>query len=103
MEIKNNNALHSKKKLHSVLTFKMGNNKECINRDYNSVRNMLKIVKNLIEHKKRPEKYNREKNLLLVEENKSNGIKVNSSEQKSERVHVGLKKRTHTKITKKQK
>ena len=32
-----------KEKLHSVLTFKMSKNMECINRDYNSTQNMLSI------------------------------------------------------------
>ena len=50
-------------KLHSVLTFKMGNNNECINRDYNATQNMLKIVKKLIETKERPEEYSRKPNL----------------------------------------
>jgi hypothetical protein len=39
----------------------MGNNNECINRDYNSVLNMEKIVKSLIETLKRPSEYNRQK------------------------------------------
>jgi hypothetical protein len=32
-----------KEKLHTVLTFKMGKNIKCINRDYNSTQNMLSI------------------------------------------------------------
>jgi hypothetical protein len=49
------------KKLHSVLTFKMSNNNECINHDYNSVLNMEKIIKSLIETLKRPTEYSRQK------------------------------------------
>jgi hypothetical protein len=48
-------------KLHSVLTFKMSNNSECINRDNNASLNMVKIVKHLIETKKRPIEYCRQK------------------------------------------
>ena len=49
-----------KKKEHSVLTFKKSKQElGCINRDYNACLNMYKIVKGLIETKKRPERYDR--------------------------------------------
>jgi hypothetical protein len=43
--------------LHLILTFKIRNNSECINRDNNATLNIYKIVKSLMEHKKRPEEY----------------------------------------------
>ena len=49
------------KKIHSILTFKMGKNMDCINRDYNSTQNMLSILKNLIEKKCRPDIFTRKK------------------------------------------
>lgn len=49
------------RKLHSVLTFQMENKRiGCINRDNNSVNNMIKIVKYYLENKDRPEKYKRD-------------------------------------------
>ncbi len=53
---------YMKKEFHSILTYKMrkSNEKEhlcCINRDKNSVNNMRKIVKHILETGKRPEKY----------------------------------------------
>lgn len=50
------------RKLHSVLTYKMENNRYgCIQRDINSVKNMKKIVNHWLEHKKRPKVYSRKK------------------------------------------
>jgi hypothetical protein len=74
------------KKLHSVLTFKMGNNNECINRDYNSVLNMEKIVKSLIETIKRPIKYSRQKinHIITVKSEEIYGSVAN--------VHIGESK-----------
>ena len=44
--------------LHAVLTYKMSNgNMGCINRDYNAVRNMENIVKELIKTLKRPKEF----------------------------------------------
>ena len=46
------------RKLHSVLTCKMENNrKACINRDVNSVNNMRKLVEYWLTNKSRPDKY----------------------------------------------
>jgi len=42
----------------------MSNNSECINRDNNATLNMYKIVKSLMEHKKRPEEYCRKIKIL---------------------------------------
>ena len=56
-----------KEKLHSVLTFKMGKNMECINRDYNSTQNMLSILKNLIKNKCRQDIYTRKKSITNKE------------------------------------
>lgn len=51
-------------KLHSVLTYKMSNEKlGCINRDINAVKNMRNIVKHLITHKKRPIEFRRSKKI----------------------------------------
>ena len=52
------------RELHSVLTYQTEKgSKGCINRDENSVNNMIKIVKYYLEHKKRPIKYTREYDL----------------------------------------
>ena len=49
------------RKIHSVLTFQMENNRRgCINRDNNVVLNMIKIVKSYLENKTRPERYRRD-------------------------------------------
>ena len=48
------------RKLHSVLTYKMENNRNgCIHRDINAIKNMVKIVEYYIKYKQRPEKYKR--------------------------------------------
>ena len=76
---------------HSVLTYKMSSNTECINRDYSSTLSMMNIVESLINHKKRPEKYDREQISLIsskAEKRKGNRI-ISSSELKSEGVHIG--------------
>ena len=50
------------RKLHSVLTFKMENNRKgCINRDINSVKNMRKLFKNWLTTKKWLVNYDRNK------------------------------------------
>ena len=54
-------------KLHSVLTYKMENNRlGCINRDRNAVLNMKKIVKSWLTDKTRPEKFRRGKNKKVI-------------------------------------
>ena len=54
----NGQMITGHKELHSVLTFKMGNDiSVCINRDYNAVLNMMKILEGLILNKVRPELY----------------------------------------------
>jgi len=51
------------KSLHSVLTYKMGNNRiGCINRDKNAVENMRIITNSLLENKTRPKVYCRNHN-----------------------------------------
>ena len=48
------------RKIHSVLTFQMENNRiGCINRDLNAVNNMVKIVRSYLTDKTRPEKFKR--------------------------------------------
>ncbi len=47
----------SGKKLHAVLTFKLGQRKACINRDKNAVLNMKAITLNLIQKGKRPKEF----------------------------------------------
>ena len=52
------------RKIHSILTFKMENNRMgCINRDENAVNNMLKLVDYYFKFKDRPEKFKRENSL----------------------------------------
>lgn len=52
------------RKLHSVLTFQMSNKRiGCINRDWNSVKNMRKIVDYWFTHRERPLKFRRDYNL----------------------------------------
>ena len=75
-----------RKKLHAVLSFKIDNNgsannnsnqlSSCINRDKNSVLNMERIIKELIEKRKKPSIFNRKrspspiiKNLMFVSNN----------------------------------
>jgi hypothetical protein len=66
---KGGKAYKFQKELHSVLRFKIGKkenecvNKEtgCINRDYNAVRNMRKIVEELVKTGKRPIIFQRKK------------------------------------------
>ncbi len=50
------------KKMHSILTFQMGNGRlGCINRDNNATKNMQIIVKELLQTQKRPIEYRRSK------------------------------------------
>jgi hypothetical protein len=52
------------RKIHAVLTFQMENNRKgCINRDWNSVKNMKKIVDYWFINKERPLKYRRDYDL----------------------------------------
>ena len=58
--------LNKKRELHSVLTFKMENNRKgCINRDKNACLNMRKIFNYYIETGKRPEIYSRKNNKIV--------------------------------------
>ena len=63
MDLKVDNKKTNKKMtvtMHSILTYQMKNKRlGCINRDYNSVMNMEKIVLQCIKDKTRPEKYRR--------------------------------------------
>jgi hypothetical protein len=53
------------RKIHAVLTFQMENKRYgCINRDWNSVKNMKKIVDYWFINKERPMKYRREYDLV---------------------------------------
>jgi hypothetical protein len=48
------------RKLHSVLTYQTENNRSgCINRDENSVNNMIMLTSYYLQHKERPEKFKR--------------------------------------------
>jgi hypothetical protein len=63
-EINENLVLPDKKgvirNMHSILTYKMENKRMgCINRDKNSVKNMIKLTNYYLEHKDRPEKFKR--------------------------------------------
>ena len=58
--------LNKKRELHSVLTFKMENNRKgCINRYKNACLNMRKIFNYYIETGKRPEIYSRKNNKIV--------------------------------------
>jgi len=58
------NDKNTTRKLHSVLTYKMKNNRlGCINRDYNACLNMKKIFKYYMKNNKRPIKYQRGYNI----------------------------------------
>lgn len=55
------------RQLHSVLTYQMESKRQgCINRDYNSVNNMKKIVSYWLKYKERPEKFKRQKTTIKV-------------------------------------
>jgi hypothetical protein len=55
------------KKIHSILTFKMGKiGSGCINRDYNACLNMEKIVNSYFQTKTRPLKYRRSEKKLIA-------------------------------------
>ena len=57
--------LKKMRKIHSILTYKMENNRiGCINRDENAIRNMEVISKFFIEGKGRPEIFSRPKNII---------------------------------------
>jgi len=90
-----------KKPIHSVLTFPSNTSgdkqTECINRDNNASRNMMKIIKQLIIYGMRPEKYSRstepinslettmthnEKLMSYQTKNRKKSNKVLTSEQK---------------------
>ena len=64
---KNSKNEEKEKSLHSVLTYKMSNNRiGCINRDTNAVKNMQKITAYLLDHKERPKKFTQNKILQPV-------------------------------------
>ena len=53
-------ADQKERKLHSILTYKMENNRKgCINRDKNGCKNIQKVFKSFMETGERPEKYRR--------------------------------------------
>src|SRR3989304_3988174 len=59
---KEQNKKYLFKKIHSILTYKMENNRlGCINRDLNSVYNMKKLVNYWFTNKERPINYTRKK------------------------------------------
>lgn len=63
-------------KLHSVLTYQMGNNRKgCINRDRNATKNMMIIVKSLLLSNERPIAFQRSNKNEKVTNLKSNGHK----------------------------
>ncbi len=72
-----NNKDKLKRKLHSVLTFKMENKQSgSINRDENAVNNMIKIVNHHIKFKERPLRYRRSFN--LIKDSNPPDIKLNN-------------------------
>lgn len=85
-----NNKL-TKIKLHSVLTYKMGNKRlGCINRDINAVKNMQTIVHSLIKTRKRPA-------IFIRKSNFGNRLDSNPSTLKMPQVHIGSKHSLSTK------
>ncbi len=64
------------RELHSVLMYQTEKGSSgCINRDENSVNNMIKLVKYYLENKKRPLKYSREYDLETKKIKDSNPLK----------------------------
>jgi hypothetical protein len=65
------------RKLHSVLTYQTENNRSgCINRDENSVNNMIMLTNYYLQHKNRPEKFKRSCKLM---DNKTKGSNPNNN------------------------
>jgi hypothetical protein len=65
------------RKLHSVLTYKMDNNRMgCINRDLNAVYNMVKLVKQYLKDKTRPENFKREDKTKPEKKKQDQQIKI---------------------------
>ncbi len=61
------------RKLHSVLTYQTENNRSgCINRDENSVNNMIMLTNYYLQHKDRPEKFKRSYKLIDYQTKDSN-------------------------------
>jgi len=61
------------RKLHSVLTYQTENNRSgCINRDENSVNNMIMLTNYYLQHKDRPDKFKRSCKLMDNETKGSN-------------------------------
>ena len=70
------------RKIHSVLTYKMENNRlGCINRDVNSVKNMRKIVNYWLIYNKRPLKYQRQYKFDKKDSQPKMIIKINKKGQ----------------------
>lgn len=62
------------RRMHPILTYKMKNNRlGCINRDKNSVRNMIDIVNSYIKNKSRPKNFKRTTDKDDLKERKENG------------------------------
>ena len=88
-EDKNGIKISYKKEIHAVLTFKTEHMKmNCINRDYNSVKNMEIIVNHLLKYKERPEKFRRGK----TDPEKKIVKKLSSTEKCSGKRSVGATK-----------
>ena len=94
-------------KMHSVLTFKMSNDRMgCINRDLNAVRNFKNIVDSLIETKKRPSYLSKKSDSVSAKKDcskKSKLLRCRKTESPSaikhklafdenERVQIGVKR-----------
>jgi hypothetical protein len=58
------------RRIHSILTYHMENKRKgCINRDNNSVNNMINIVIQYLRDKTRPEEFRREKKRIIKDTN----------------------------------
>ena len=94
------------RKIHSVLTYQMGNNRlGCINRDNNAVTNMIQIVESLIKTQKRPSVFDRRTKIVKATEIKVSDPKSshNSECLASSRNHARKSACTTTKrLTQKQ-
>jgi len=84
------------KEIHRVFTFKMSNERlGCINRDVNSVINMMNIVEHLLEYKSRPKEFTRIANVDSPLSENSNVKESNASTIAScSRVHNRCKQLT---------
>jgi hypothetical protein len=77
------------KEIHRVFTYKMSNERlGCINRDVNSVINMMNIVEHLLEYKCRPKEFTRIANVDSPLSSKNSNVKESNAPTKAKRSRV---------------